>query len=765
MAIDVSRKSVRWALLVGGLALAVRLGYLFEIENTPLFHAPVADAAHYLDDARYLTEVSWAGRPEPFRQPPLYPYLLAAVRSLSESPWLPRLLQAALGAASCGLLVVVGRRLFPAPVALAAGLAAALYGPFVYFSGELLSVTLATFLLLFLLWILLRTPAGPAWRWVLPGMVMGLAALTAASVLLLAPFVLWWLWRFPPKREARGRSWQRGLWFAAGCALMVAPVTVRNLLVGGDLVLLAHNGGIEYYIGNNPDHDRTVAIRPGEEWNRLLDTPRREAGIERPSARSRYFLERSWEFVRGDPWTWAGLMARKAYLFWRGEEIPRNLDPYFARADSRILAVLLWDRGLAFPFGLVAPLALAGLVFCLRRRTGDAMGAAAGRSREGTLVVGFVTVYAAAVVLFYVTSRDRLPVVPPLLLVACYGAFVLTRRPTHWGGLAATALAGVALNAGPPLSVASPAHEHYWRGQALEEQGRPVGAAREYRAALRLDPGLPEALARLAALEIERGNANAAVDLYRRGLAIAPDSVPLRRDLAAALLSGGRSVEAVAEYERLVDMRPGRPDLHGSLAYARLMAGRPAAAARAYRRVLELRPDSLLVRYQLARLHQTQGRPDSAAAHYRVLLAAEGRRARAHLGLGEALVELASEGRTGVSLDETPRTLQAEHHLRRAVRLDSTSLHARWSLGLLLARQSHRYADAVPHFERILELAPGDHAAHLFLGHLYQRTGRSEAAAAQFERYSAAKRRRRMQSEAQAQTRGLVEQLFEKGGG
>ena len=739
MAIDVSRKSVRWALLAGALALAVRLGYLFEIDETPLFHAPVADAAACLDDARYLTEVSWAGRPEPFRQPPLYPYLLAALRPVSESPWLPRLLQAALGAASCGLLVVVGRRLFPAPVAVAAGLAAALYGPFVYFSGELLPVTLATFLGLLLLWTLLRTPAAPTWRWALPGLVLGLSALTAAGILLLAPFVLWWLWRLPPEREARGRRWQRGLWFAAGCALMVAPVTVRNLLLGGDF-----------------DHDRTVA----------LDTPRREAGIEPPSARSRYFQERSWEFVRGEPWTWAGLMARKAYLFWRGEEIPRNLDPYFARADSRILAVLLWDRGLAFPFGLVAPLALAGLVFFVRRRTGDASGAAAGRTREGILVVGFVTVYAAAVVLSHVTSRDRLPVVPPLLLMACYGAFVLTRRPLRRGALAATALAGVALNAGTtPLAVASPAREHYWRGQALEALERPVGAAREYRAALRLDPALPEALARLATLEVERGDSRAAVDLYRRRLAIAPDSVPLRRDLADALLSGGRAVEAVAEYERLVEMLPERADLHGSLAYARLMAGRPGTAARAYRRVLELRPDSLLVRYQLARLHQAYGRPDSAAAHYRVLLRAEGHRARAHLGLGEALVELAAKGRTGVSLEETPRTLRAEHHLRRAVQLDPASLHARWSLGLLLARQSHRYADAVPHFERILELAPEDHAAHLFLGHLYQRTGRTEAAATQFERYSAAKRRRRMQSEAEAQTRGLVEQLFEKGGG
>ncbi len=747
-----SPASLRRILLVCALAFAVRLGHLFYLEQTPLFEAPVLDAAAWVEDARYLTEVSWAGPPEPFRQPPLYPYLLAALGSAGESPWLPRLLQAALGAATCGLLVAVGHRLFTAPVALGAGLAAALYGPLVYFGGELLPVTLAGLLDLLLLWLLLRTPPEPAWRWAVPGLVLGLSALTVATVLLLAPFVLWWLCRFPPQGSERGFRWQRGLWFAAGCAVVVAPVTVRNLVVGGDLGL---------HTGNSAVEDRTVAVQPGPERLRLADPSSGEAGSEGLSASSRHLLERSWEVVRAEPWGWAGLMARRTYLFWRGEESPRGLDPYFARAESPVLAALLWDRGLAFPFGLVAPLALAGLVFLVAFPADPA----GGPTRERALLSGFVIVYAAAAVLFFVAPPCRLPVVPLLLLVACHGARALARRPLRWPGIVLTALACVALNAGPaPLAVASPADEHYWRGSAYERREMPAGAAREYRTALRLDPGHPGALVNLAALEVEGGNPASAVDLYRRYLAGAPDSVPARRDLAAALVSAGRAAEAVAEGERLVEMHPERANLHGSLAYARLAAGRPEEAARAWRRVLELRPDSVLVRYQLARLHQARGRPDSAAVHFRLLLEAEGYRARAHLGLGEVLVDLASAGGTGVSLPATPLTREAEQHLRRAVRTDPGSLQARWSLGMLLARQPDRYEEAVPHFERILELAPEDHVAHLFLGHLYQRTGRAQAAKAHFERYSAEQRHRRMRSEAQARTLGMVEQLFEKGG-
>ena len=47
-----------------------------------------------------------------------------------------------------------------------------------------------------------------------------------------------------------------------------------------------------------------------------------------------------------------------------GEHLPA-LDMYHARGDSAVLAALLWKWGFAFPFGLVLPLALLGVGFCL----------------------------------------------------------------------------------------------------------------------------------------------------------------------------------------------------------------------------------------------------------------------------------------------------------------------------------------------------------------------------------------------------------------
>ena len=744
---------MKWAVPAGlaGLALAVRLGYLLELSATPLFAVPVVDAATYLDYARSLTNVSWAGRPAPYWQPPLYPYLLALLQLVTESLWVPRLLQAVAGSASCVLIWTLGRRLFPASVAVAAALAAAVYGPFVYFSGELLPVTLAVLLDLVLLWLLMRLPADPAWRWLIPGAILGLAALAVATVLVLLPVVLWWLWRRPPTGAGLGRPWVRGIWLTVGCLVVLGPVTARNRIVGDDLVFVSHNAGVNFFIGNNAEHDRTVAIRPGREWIELVDTPARDAGLERPSARSRYFFAKSWEYITARPGQWLGLTARKLYLFWRGEEIPRNLDLYFSRTESSILAALLWQRGLAFPFGLVAPLSLVGIILFLRSPQG--------RSRDGTLLLGFVFAYILGVVLFFVTSRYRLPVVPLLLLWACYGVHAMLIGSRRVAVVAATLVVGLALNVGAaPPQVASAAHEHFWRGWAYENKGMPAHAARQYRVSLSLDPGLEDALLDLAALEGGRGNHTRAVELYRRYLEADPDTHPVRRDLAMALLASGRYTQAADELRRLVGELPRRPDLHGSLAYAELMADHPESAATQYRRVLELRPDSTLVRYQLARLHENVGRLDSAMAHYRFLLATDALATESRLRLADALI-LSASRKGSVSLAVTPATREAEAHLDAILEADARSLHAHWSLGMLLARQG-RYAGAVELFERLVALAPEDHVVHLFLGHLLKRTGRPDEADSHFDHYSSRQRARRMHKTARTESEQLARRLF-----
>ena len=462
---------------VFALALSARLYYLHEIRASPLFTAPVVDARTYTEEARYFSEVSFAGRPAPFWQPPLYPVLLGGLFALAgDDLYLPRLIQAVIGALVCVLICLLGYRVFGAGIGLGAGIAAALYGPLIYFGGELLPTLLACCLNLLVL--LLVIGEGGWVRWLAAGVLLGLSALAVANVLLFAPVLLGYLyWR---QRRLRPAAF-----LLLGCALVIAPVAYRNWAVGGDLVLISHNAGINFYIGNNADYEQTTRIRPGRDWAELVEMPERRAGIEQPSAKSRYFFAQSWQYITSEPLDFTGLLAYKGYLFLRGDEIPRNRDLYFARNDSSLLSILLWKKGLAFPFGLIAPLALLGLFAFLRTS----------ESPEGRLLALFVACYALSVVLFFVTGRYRLPAVPVLLLFAAYGVRVLWQRP--WPALAAVAALLIFCNvATGAMDREGDAHEHYYLGYAYEERDMPAHAARHYRHAIDSRPYLRRAAPR-----------------------------------------------------------------------------------------------------------------------------------------------------------------------------------------------------------------------------------------------------------------------------
>ncbi|NKB69736.1 MAG: tetratricopeptide repeat protein [Candidatus Latescibacteria bacterium] len=754
----IQRHTLWLALLPALLALGLRLLYLNHITADPLFDVPVVDAATYAEDARYLSQESWAGKPVPFWQPPLYPYTLGVFfHYLGENYLWPRLFQALLGAAISALVLIIGRPLFGTGTALGAALATALYGPLIYFGGELLPTTLATFLFLAGLALLIaplkhlrdsifaeRTSTHPV-RLLAAGLALGLGGLAVANILLFLPPAMVWLWRLD-------RTWKSPFCLLLGCALAIGPVSARNYLVGGDTVLISHNAGINFYIGNNPDYETTISIRPGRAWERLVETPEREAGIERPAEKSRYFFAKSWDFIKNHPLDYAALTGRKLYQFWHGDEVLRNLDPYYARNYSQVLSLSLWKKYLAFPFGLVAPFALLGLLVYWRNPTGNVP--------QGRLLLLFTWVYMLSVVLFFVTARYRIPLVPVLLLFAAYGVHQVV-GPGYWKKVLVLVLLPLCNLGIGPMNAAGDAYQHYWLGYAYEKKDLQANAARHYRLALDWAPDHEDALLNLAALYTRQGQSADAVQLYRQFLQFHPDEAPVRFLLGNSLLQARRYAEALTAYEELVPLQPNWADLHGRLGYTYLQTNQPERAAAAYRRTLELKPDSTLVRYQLARLYHTLGNQQQAIAQYRQLLEHAPDNSEAHARLANILVEQASAKAGGASLALSPTLTEAETHLHRALALAPDNPYPHWILGMLLARLE-RYREAIGLFERLLRLAPLDYRAHLFLGHLYQRTGRDTEAKGQFERYSQANRDRQVQQIGAEEIEKQIDQIFGK---
>ena len=548
---------------------------------------------------------------EPFTGPPLYPAFLGVLCWLLGPDFFAcRLVQFTLGALSVVLLYLIGRKVFSPGIGLAAAAAAAVYGPLIYFEGELLPPGLAILLNLSLVLFLLRSgTVRHPWSCLAAGLLLGVAGLAVAHVFLFGPGVAGWiLLRRDPGLPARlGRV----LLLALGVLLVIGATTWRNYHKGGDLILLSSDSGLSFFLGNNPDRARTAGLGPGADRDELIAQPVRQ-GFEKPSEQSAYFWRAAASFAREEPAAFLGSLAGKAFDFWQGGEIRRHTDIYSSRAHSPLLAGLVWHHWLAFPFGIVGPLALVGLLLAIVER------------RAG-LIVLFVLCHAATVVAFSATARYRLPAVPLLILLACYAGAWLKDRVSARQWRSVLPAAGLLLIVAWPLNAravapAEDARDRYYAGLAYARKGMPARAALELRKALDLNEGHYDARLKLGELLVELDNPAEAREQFRLLARRYPLRADPRRNLANLHLEEQRIEEAVALFEEIVELEPTAVSSHYGLAGALRLAERREAARDSYLKVLELDPGHFEAGYHLAVLYQQEGRWGEAERLYLQLL-------------------------------------------------------------------------------------------------------------------------------------------------
>ena len=326
-------------------------------------------------------------------------------------------MQAALGGASCVLLAAAGRRFFSRNVGLAAGLVLALYGPAIFFVGLVHKMALDLLFTTLLLYALACVDADPAraprplWL-VLAGAALGCLALTRENALAWLPVLLIWLaWRARGPRGAAVAGRVMGL-FLGGALLVLGPVAARNAALGGVPFVTTSQAGVNFFLGNNAEADGTYApLRFGhgsfaQERQDAIELAEQARGRAlSPAEVSSYWSGRAWSWISEHPGAWLRLLARKWMLVWGAREIPDSDEP----AVYRDVSLVLRATGL-LSFGLLAPLALVGIVASLRERWG-----------VGVLVALLLT-SAAGTAAFLVFARYRVPMIPLCVLFAVVGA-------------------------------------------------------------------------------------------------------------------------------------------------------------------------------------------------------------------------------------------------------------------------------------------------------------------------------------------------------
>lgn len=353
-----SRRTIIWLILLGCLALGLRLGVVAAL--SPWHAGPVTFehgriAENLLAGRGFSIELLGAEGPTS-QQAPFYPLLLAAAYGCFGvgSPWAVlavQLLQCLVGAALVLTVVWLGWSLAPGrpSIGWVAGLGAAVYPPHLYMVTHLQVVPWAALLLT----LLLAVVVSPRWQAtrrgaIVAGCLSGILLLVEPILALALPICALAFWLGEGSGSWRERFALRPLgrlaMMAGIAAAIIAPWTIRNRLVHGEFVFVKSTLGYAFWQGNNPAswgtdkipkpsaerlrhrHDGTPAAVDRALWEARHETLyiddvvlspadyRRLATLSEPG-RSRLLGARAVRFVRENPAQYAGLCLRRLRYF------------------------------------------------------------------------------------------------------------------------------------------------------------------------------------------------------------------------------------------------------------------------------------------------------------------------------------------------------------------------------------------------------------------------------------------------------------------
>ena len=418
-----------------------------------------------------------------------------------------------------------------------------------------------------------------------------------------------------------------------------------------------------------------------------------------------------------------------------GEHLPA-LDMYHARGDSAVLAALLWKWGLAFPFGLVVPLALLGVGFAL-----------AARERGALLALLFVATGAVGTALYGAHAETRMVLVPVLLLFAVSGVGQLAQVSWAWRGIAVAGLvlvAGLVSASTPAMDRAAQASQQRYLGRAYTELGMAATAIAAYEQALAADSSNKDVYWALAALYDASGKPDRALGISREFAARWPTDERGQRALGDRYMAVGRPQQARTIYQQLV--ASGQEALLGRLGDAQLTSGALDEAMQSYERLLTLSPDSSRVRYQLARAYAAAGRIEDAEQAYRQLLDSPTYGVPARV---EAAALLRHNGQLAA----------AEPLLSQVLALAPDHRTGLLRLGEVLLEQG-RPGEALAHWLRLAELAPHNWRVQGHLSKAYSQLGRDAEARDAEVRYQRARQRAQLQQRVEAEQKALMKKIL-----
>lgn len=696
-----------WAILIFGVAFIIRVIYLLEVKSNPFFYEPMVDELWNIDWARNILERSFWGTEAYFRGP-LYPYFLALLLKITGSEYFwTRFLQMIISAGSVVLGYLLAREFFSERIARLTSIFYAIYGTMIFYEGMFLIPVLFIFLNLLAVLIIARNRDNPGkWPYFLAGLVFGLSAIARPNILLVVPLMALWIFFHFRKRIETRLVIVLLLLFFIGVGLPIAPVTVRNYVVVDDFILISSQGGINLYLGNNTVAEGLTMMMPeivldaGVPWDEF--NPAVTAYAEKavghpltPSEVSDFWSNKAKEFIFENPGHFIGLTFRKLVYLFSGFENSDQIDIYNFRQYSSLMSVLIFDKIVKFPFGIFAPLALLGLGLAYKRR------------RELAPLLIFFFGYIPTIILFLVTARHRLTLVPIILMFAFYAFFYLwdKYKAADWKKVAWPTIILLALLVFQntnyfDLGFKNVIHFHYTLGLSQTRQGNYEEAIKEFNAAIKKAPASPELYAGLGQAYYRMRQLDSATSKFSQAVLLDPNYMDGLINLAICYYETGIYDRAEMISRRAMKINPNRIEPYVNLGEIAMARDNFEEARHYFQQALAIDDTDHVLNNKLGTLFGYAGDTASAYSYFRKSLTIRPDYAGGYLNWGNIYL---------INGD----TITAIEKYNKAIELDPLAVEPYFNLAIIYIRlgdldKARQYVDELlkinPNYEKALEM-------------------------------------------------------------
>jgi tetratricopeptide (TPR) repeat protein len=326
------------------------------------------------------------------------------------------IVQIIIGSLNCVLLFLIGEKLFGRLTGVIAALIVILYANLTIIDLTLEPESILIFINSLTILVLIKAnPSGQSKYnylfWLAAGLLIGISVITKPNSLVVLAGVLIWMWIIGENFKLNLKS---SVILLLGVAIFVAPVTARNYVKFNDFVLTTADGGKVFFHGNGPGANgmgradlpfqgfiEETKNDPDAAHALFRETARAISGKPlKPSECSGFWLGQTLNYIKSDPAQWFSLELRKFYLFWNKYEV-HDL-------DSNYKNYLTLRKTPLINFGVISVLGILGMLLSVKYY------------RKTFLLHWMIFAYLATTLVFFASSRYRIPAAPFLAVFAAY---------------------------------------------------------------------------------------------------------------------------------------------------------------------------------------------------------------------------------------------------------------------------------------------------------------------------------------------------------